>query len=590
MAGIHVLVVDDDEPIVKVLNVFFQRRGDVCRTATQGAAALQALGEENFDVLLSDLSMPGLDGLELIKNAKSLRPDMACVLMSGIGTRGDVIAAMKVGVLDFVDKPFGNFSGLTFVVERAAEWSRLRHERAAMLQNLQSQNAMLESSLARLRHAYSRLVQQEETLEADLVQAQHVQRKLLPHEFPQLAGMELFGFFGPCERLGGDFFGTLPLGEGRLAVYLADVAGHGVRAAMITVILRELMNARRKAEPRVATFGSPGGTLAFLNDALREEAFDPPILVSMVYAMIDTRTGGVTVASAGHPAPILVSAGGRALSLAVTGPVLGSKAGAAFAATEVVLEPGDFLLLYSDGLPEAHDPAGREFSAAQLRTVAARWPNRPAGEIGAAVESAILTHLAGDPPADDMTFIVINRCVTGHIPDQPVAPSVKVVLPKEVRRARSSGRGLIEAGWNQSTCVIRLQGVCTWQVASALREVIAQAEAEHADRICLDLANCEGMDSTLLGLLYQCAGKTILHQPSARVIEQFHEMGIFDLLRLSAEAAPQTELAMPLPAGETHDASVELVRSAHESLMQLSEENRVRFKDVIEALARPQAE
>ena len=107
---------------------------------------------------------------------------------------------------------------------------------------LKKRNEQLESNLAKLYQAYEQLMQHEERQEVDLRQAQHLQQSLLPAGFPQLSGMSLFGYYRPCEWLGGDFFDIVQLDETRLAVYLTDVSGHGVHAAMVTVILRELIH------------------------------------------------------------------------------------------------------------------------------------------------------------------------------------------------------------------------------------------------------------------------------------------------------------------------------------------------------------
>ena len=313
MSNLHILVVDDEVSTLTLIAAFLGKRGGHCDTAEDGEQALALVQRQDYDIMLTDLSMPGLDGIELTRRVKSLRPQTVCILMSGRGTRLDVIAAMHNGVFDFLDKPFVELAVLAAAVERAAASGRLVRERDALLEDLKNQNAKLETSLARLHTAYGQLRQQEATLASDLRQSQRVQRKLLPAAFPSLEGFELFGYFGPCERLGGDFFGAVPLDDGRLAVYLVDVAGHGVSAAMITIILRELLQPRRLQKTLSELLASPEQALAFLNQSLIEEAFDPPILVTMVYAVIDTRKGTLTVASAGHPPPLFVDGPGHTL-------------------------------------------------------------------------------------------------------------------------------------------------------------------------------------------------------------------------------------------------------------------------------------
>lgn len=593
MAELRVLVADDEAPILDVMKAFFHRRGDHCDVATDGFAALRLVEEHAYDLVLSDLSMPGMNGLELTRRVKSLQPHAVCILMSGLGTRGDVISALKIGVFDFIDKPFTELAVLTMAVDRAAESGRLLRERDALLQNLREQNARLEYSLVRLHAAFGQLRQQEEAVASDLRKAQRVQRSFLPAGFPRTAGWEFFGYYAPAEQLGGDFFGTRSLTDGRLVLYLVDVAGHGVSAAMITVTFRELM----RAGPRSATegfLGDPPGVLRYLNEALLEERFEPPILVSMVYAVIDPRSGEVRVASAGHPAPILVSGPNRATAVSVGGVVLGTDAAASYTAARVQLNEGDALLFYSDGLSEARDASGREFSASWLQATAGRLHAHSARLMAGELERQLLAHLQGEAPADDVTFLVASRgaAATAGSAEHPgdlVPESVKIVAPGNPRPTGTGARGQISGGFRDDTFVVQLSGLVTWQFGPAFRELLDQAKSRAMPPSLVDLAACEALDSTMLGLLLQHAGEIVLHQPGVRVVEQLHEMGVLPHFTISYRECPQPKVAMAVPAADAHPACSELILSAHEALMEASAENRQKFKDVVDSLREEKA-
>lgn len=266
MAKLTVLVVDDEELILHVLLRFFRRRGDRCDVAPGGAEALRLVEAQRYDLVISDIAMPEMNGLELIRRVKERQPDAVCILMSGLGTRGDIIEALKIGVFDFIDKPIPDLAALTMVIDRAAESGRLVRERNALLENLREQNTKLEYSLLRLHEAFAQLHQQEAVLESDLQKAQRVQRTFLPAGFPRVANFDFFGYYAPCDQLGGDFFGTLALADGRMALYLVDVAGHGVSAAMITVTFRELMRAGHRSTGQDALFGEPARVLRTMNE------------------------------------------------------------------------------------------------------------------------------------------------------------------------------------------------------------------------------------------------------------------------------------------------------------------------------------
>lgn len=593
MSKLQILVVDDEVSILKVIASYLAKQGEMCEVAESGEQALALIQHRDFDIMLADLTMGGIDGLELTRRVKALRPKTICIIMSGMGTRFDIIAAMKLGVFDFLDKPFDDLAVVTAVIERAAASRRLVRERDTLLEDLKSQNAKLETSLTRLHSAYNQLRQQEATLAADLRQSQRVQRKLLPAAFPAVEGHEVFGYFSPCERLGGDFFNAMPLWDGRLAIYLVDVAGHGVSAAMITIILRELLQPRRLLQSSYEILGTPDKALAFLQQALVEEAFDPPILVTMVYGVIDPKAGTLALASAGHPPPILINGRGHAHVLPLSGPVLGMEQSGTFTTTTVKLNAGDAVVLYTDGVSEARYDGGSEFTSARLCTTLGTQHGKSAAHIGHTIENALRFHLDKQAPADDMTFIVISRCEvqagTGGSASgngsRPAEESVRVVLPVAVTHPNASAPANIVGGWSAASCVIRLHGLATWQVAPAIRHLIATAESEGNGPILVELVECQALDSTVLGLFYQFAKKLVLHRPSERVLAQLREMGIFEQFKISEKAAPVIDTPLDVAAEATSSACSDLILSAHEALMEASEENRERFRDVVGSFA-----
>ena len=311
----------------------------------------------------------------------------------------------------------------------------------------------------------------------------------------------------------------------------------------------------------------------------------------MVYAVIDAKQGTLTFASAGHPPPLVVDGPGSAHPLFVSGTVLGLKDSGAFTTATLTLNPGDSVLLYSDGVSEARYDGGSEFTTPRLCSDLATQHGKNAANAGHALEEGLRLHLAGHPPADDMTFIVINRKVvrdadatetprvSGSRP--PYDASVRVVLPVNVPQGEAAAPGLIAGGWSAATCVIRLSGLATWQMAVTMRRLIGAAETGGTGPIRIELGDCQGLDSTMLGLLCQFAKKLVLHRASERVCAQLREMGIFDRFQISETAAPETDTSLAVTLDASSATSSDLILSAHEALMEASEENRQRFQGVV---------
>ncbi|HUT24988.1 MAG TPA: PP2C family protein-serine/threonine phosphatase, partial [Sumerlaeia bacterium] len=386
----------------------------------------------------------------------------------------------------------------------------------------------------------------------------------------------------------------------------------------------------------------PARALEYLNQGLLEENFDPPLLVTMAIAVINGRNGEVTCACAGHPSPVVVSRaeadrvgeadgvgeakrpGGRSSFLPVFGPALGVRESPTFETARMILEPGDFLLLYTDGIPEARNAGGEELGYERLARGAAHWHGRPPSDIARNLEEMLHDHRGMTPFYDDVSFVVIQYSAPEAIGvpcGEESRKNVEVVLPGLAPQEHSPLRAGISGGWadgggaagpvglTDPVGVIRISGKGTWHLGQALRTRLASLRGEadgvgEADRvgeaahgpprsaapIHVDLAACESLDSTVLGLLHQFADEILLHQPCERVSSQLSELGLLDRLKISDRPAPKPDRLFLMPAGLAAKDPSDLILSAHESLMDASEENRRRFRAVVDLVRKRQSE
>jgi len=172
-----------------------------------------------------------------------------------------------------------------------------------------------------------------------------IQHTLLPKSLPELEGHEIAAYYQPAREVGGDFYDFLRLPDGRLGLIVGDVSGKGVPAAIVMAITRTMLRAAYH-------LGSPGEILQKVNDDLFPD-IPPNVFVTCLAALLDSKTGRLQYANAGHDPPFVRHASGVG-KLRATGMPLGLMPDMTYEQKEVTLQPGESILLYSDGLAEAH--------------------------------------------------------------------------------------------------------------------------------------------------------------------------------------------------------------------------------------------
>src|SRR5579862_2964574 len=237
-------------------------------------------------------------------------------------------------------------------------------------------------------------------MEQELQVAQMIQKNFLPRELPALPGWRLAADYRPARAVGGDFYDFIELDEGRLGLVIGDVTDKGIPAAMVMAATKSLL--RAAAQRLVA----PGEVLARVNDQLCPE-IPENMFVTCFYGVLDPASGALYYANAGHNLP-LVQTGDEASELRATGMPLGLMPGMGYEVKQTVVSAGAHVLLYSDGLVEAHDPHREMFGNARAAEVLAR------GGSAAAVIEQLLSALdsfigEAEEQEDDITLVTIER-------------------------------------------------------------------------------------------------------------------------------------------------------------------------------------
>jgi serine phosphatase RsbU (regulator of sigma subunit) len=385
----HVLVVDDSASVRAALIAYLVAQGFRACGAEDGLSGFEQIQSDPPDLLLCDLRMPRMDGLQLLERVHARLPDLPVVVMSGAGLVDDAIRALKLGACDYIEKPILDLEVLGLSVNRALERAALVEDNRRYRANLERMNRELHASL---------------TLLADDEEAgRQIQARMLPRNHQRFGPFEFSYAVVPSVYLSGDFVDAFEIDDHRWAFYLADVAGHGVSSALVTVVLRAFVQ-RHAAEHARTGDGlvlSPARLLDRLNEELSRDNLGKHLTI--FYGVIDTLDGSLLSANAGHfPWPLLFD-GQHTASLEQPGLPAGLLPGTRYREQRLTLPERLVLAVVSDGLLELLPHARLADRLAFLRAFF--------GRAGATVEQLRdeLRLGAGLPLPDDVAIVLIKR-------------------------------------------------------------------------------------------------------------------------------------------------------------------------------------
>jgi len=261
------------------------------------------------------------------------------------------------------------------------------------------------ASVAAIRVENARLVEarfQQERLERELQLAMEIQQRFQPTAPPVVMGYEFQGISFPCYEIGGDYYDFIKRDDGRLVIALGDVSGKGTAAALLMSSLHASIHAQTGSHDTLVE------TISAVNRYLAEN-IPSNRFVTLFYAELDPESGAVSFLNAGHNPPLIVHAAGTVEQLASGGLPLGIKADAEYREGRTHLEPGDVLVIYSDGVTEAASPNGEEFGPTRLYEVVSRNVDASAAGIRDRIESALTKFSQGTQAADDITLVIVKR-------------------------------------------------------------------------------------------------------------------------------------------------------------------------------------
>jgi sigma-B regulation protein RsbU (phosphoserine phosphatase) len=334
----RLLVVDDDESNRDMLGRRLRRYGYGVEVAASGVDALRLLRANPFDLVLLDLIMSGLDGYQVLVKMKAdpVLREIPVIMLSSLDQEAGIARCIEAGAEDYITKPFSPVF-LRARIEASLEKKCLRDKE---------------------RQTYNALVASEKRLAAELAEAAVYVKSLLPAPLEEDRLKVQWGF-QPSAELGGDAFGYHWLAPDQMAIYLLDVSGHGVGAALLSVSVLNVIRAESLAG---ADFRDPASVLRQLNRVFQMDRHNN-LIFTIWYGVFDAVTGQLTYASGGHPPAVLLEPAQdmpfRAHELSTRGPLLGIDPAAEFRSDSRSVAPGGRLFVFSDGAYEISGPDGK---------------------------------------------------------------------------------------------------------------------------------------------------------------------------------------------------------------------------------------
>ena len=566
------LVVDDDPMVRKIV-----ARGLVDLDPAEvlevedGVAAQEVLREKAVDVVVTDVLMPNMSGLELMKWAQNHCPDPLWIVLSGLETFDAAVDALQLGAFDYLAKP-PEIQRVRVAVRNALDQIELVRERKRLYEQIERSNAQLAEKVDQLEKVCRILEEQAAVIQSDLDRAEIIQRALLPQEPPQLDGWCVETLYRSGSSVGGDFYDVILLDQHHVGLVIADAAGHGVAAAMLSVLFKLRLNLTDKHGKVLM----PNQVLRSLNSRLHETVSARGAFITAVYVLLNRRSGRAQIASAGHPACIWTTPAGKSQLLKRTGPALGLTTDAHYDECDVHLDVGDRLLLYTDGVLEGGaEPSTSDDLARTLCSGIDR------AEVPGALYRAATQGVTGE--RDDITMILLERGEGVSRFDDTPTPEERYTPQPSTTQAQ------LLQGVQGKQAFISIAGSATWTCSQAFLDT-ATALLERYDKLTMDLEACEYLDSTCLGTLHEI----VMSRPDAvclqrvptsvqKLFEELSMDGVLSHLSTVNDLLPKD--MQPLQRADVDlDKQGARMLSAHETLASLSPENRELFQGVVESL------
>ena len=398
-APARVLLIEDNPGDARLIREFIAEsggRGFEVEWASRLDAGLERLNTGGIAVVLLDLSLPDSHGIETFLTLHARFSTVPVVVLSGLADKTIAVQAVHEGAQDYLVKGEGDGRLLVRALRYAVERSRIAGQLACYAEELRRKNTQME---------------------ADLHMAREIQQIFLPQQYPVFppsappdrSALRFHHLYQPAAEIGGDFFTVFPVSDTAAGVFICDVMGHGLRAALIAAVLRGLVEELKPGASDAGRF------LTEMNRGLHAimRRTDQVMMATATYLTVDAADGEVRFSRAGHPGPLLVKRkAGRVQSLEELdprhGPALGLFEKSDYPGCRCVAEENDLIMLFTDGLYEAAGAGQQEFGRERLAAEIGQRLALPAPQLFAELLAVIQRFAGNDLFEDDVCLVGVE--------------------------------------------------------------------------------------------------------------------------------------------------------------------------------------
>jgi sigma-B regulation protein RsbU (phosphoserine phosphatase) len=389
-----ILIVDDAPDILTWLSALLVKAGWEVIEAADGIGACEYLESMDIRIVITDWMMPGMDGLSLIEwiRARNEHRYIYTILMTSRNEQRDCVQGLSVGADDYLTKPVA---------------STILHARLSVAQRILQMQEELLTQQSRLRESRDLVTRTYARVREDIKNAAVVQKSRLPYNGLAARSISTAWCYRPAMGVSGDHLDIFQVGDKRVVFFLLDVSGHGVSAALRSSAISQLLRPISGMMDGLTEHG-PGHVLQRLNRQICDGNQDLDFFATLVMGDLDAATGLLRLASAGHPPPLLLRQAFGAVEINFGELPLGIDDSICYSNQEIMLQPGDSLVLFSDGLLDCEDSGGQRYGMNQFRNRLENHRQRKLPGLLEKIEEDFDDWRAGAPLADDLSVLLLR--------------------------------------------------------------------------------------------------------------------------------------------------------------------------------------